>query len=122
MRQVADFVEEQRAAMRQLEASGLAGVRAGERALLVAEQLRLEQRLGNRRAVDGDERAVGAVAERVQRAREELLAGAALPEQQHRRVRRRRAVQRRDDLRQLGSSPMMRRRAAPRGQLLAATG
>ena len=35
-------------------------VRAGEGAALVAEQLRLEQVLGNRRAVDRDERAVGA--------------------------------------------------------------
>ena len=43
--------------------SNLPGLRcdgAGERALLVAEQLGLEQRFGNRGAVDGDERAVGA--------------------------------------------------------------
>ena len=43
-RQLADLVEEQRAAMRQLEPAGLARRRAGERALLVAEQLGLEQR------------------------------------------------------------------------------
>ena len=55
-RQVADLVEEQRAAMRQLELARLARDRAGERALLVAEELGLEQRLGNRGAVDGDER------------------------------------------------------------------
>ena len=43
-RQLADLVEEQRAAVRQLEASRLARGRAGEGALLVAEQLALEQR------------------------------------------------------------------------------
>ncbi len=53
-------------------------LRAGERALLVAEELGLEQRLGNRGAVDGDERPVGAVARGMQRAREQFLAGAAL--------------------------------------------
>ena len=51
-RHVADFVEEQRALVGQLEASGLAIVRAGERALLVAEDFRFEQRVGQRGAVD----------------------------------------------------------------------
>ena len=51
-RQVADLVEEQRAAVGQLEAPGLAVVRAGEGALLVAEDFRFEQRVGQRRAVD----------------------------------------------------------------------
>ena len=51
-RHVADFVEEQRAAVGQLEAAGLAIVRAGERALFVAEDFRLEQAVGQRRAVD----------------------------------------------------------------------
>ena len=40
---VADLVEEQRAALGQLEAALLARLGAGERALLVAEQLRLDQ-------------------------------------------------------------------------------
>ena len=69
---------------------GLRGDGAGERALLVAEQLALEQRRGNRGAVDGDERPVAARAQRVERAREQLLAGAALAAQQHRGVGRRR--------------------------------
>ena len=73
---------------------GLRCGRAGERALLVAEQLGLEQVLRDRRAVDRDKRAVGARTERVERAREQLLAGAALAFEQHRRVGRRRAVQR----------------------------
>src|SRR4029079_19337842 len=94
-RQIANFIEEQRAAMRELEAARLAGVRAGERAFLVSEELGFEQRLWNRRAVDRDERPVRAPAERVQRARDQFLACAALAEQQHRRVGRGRAVDRR---------------------------
>ena len=47
-RQLADLVEEQRAAVGHLEAAGLLLGRAGERALLVAEQLALDQRLGER--------------------------------------------------------------------------
>ena len=93
-RQVADLVEKQRAAVRQLELAGLARHRAGEGALLVAEELGLEQVVGNRRAVDRHERAVGPRAQRVQRPREQLLARAALPFEQHRRIRARRALQR----------------------------
>src|SRR5437899_13108375 len=80
--------------MRELELARLALRRAGERAFLVAEELRFEQRLGNRSAVDRDKRSIGARAQRVQRAREELLPGAALALEQNRRVGRRRAVQR----------------------------
>ena len=54
---LADFVEEQRAAVGQLQLAGLVAVGAGEAALDVAEQLRLEQRLGEAGAVDRDERA-----------------------------------------------------------------
>ena len=61
-------------------------LRAGERAALVAEQLGLEQVLGNRRAVDRHERPVGAGAGVVQRPRAQLLAGAALAFEQHRGV------------------------------------
>src|SRR6266498_3505770 len=77
-REVADFIEKQSASVRELELSGLSRRCAGERALLVAEQLGFEQGLGDRRAVDRDKRTVRARAERVQRAREQLLAGAAL--------------------------------------------
>ena len=55
-RHVADLVEEQRAALRGLEQAAAVGDRAGERALLVAEQLGLEQALGDRAAVDRHER------------------------------------------------------------------
>ena len=84
---------------------GLVGVRAGERALDVAEQLGLEQRLGDRAAVDGDERLVGARRQVVQRARDQLLAGAALAGDEHR------GLGRRDPAHQL-EHPLHRRRLA----------
>jgi hypothetical protein len=46
--QIADLVEKQGAAMRELELPELAPGGAGERALLVSEELGLEQVLGNR--------------------------------------------------------------------------
>ena len=52
----------------------------------MAEQLALEQRLRDRRAVDGDEGLAAARRLRVDRARQHLLAGAALARQQHRRL------------------------------------
>ena len=64
---VADLVEEDRAAVGRLEHAAPLGHRAGERAALVAEQLALDQLLGNRRAVDLDERAVPPAAARVDR-------------------------------------------------------
>ncbi len=57
---------------------------AGERAFLVAEQLRLEQRLGERRARHGDEGRGLARALGMDGAREQFLAGAALAEDQDR--------------------------------------
>ena len=54
-RQLADLVEEQRAALGLLEAPRLAAVGAGEGPLLVAEELVLDQRLRDRGAVQGDE-------------------------------------------------------------------
>src|SRR6185437_13494750 len=50
-RQIADLVEKQRPAMRELELSGLSLGGARERALFVSEELRFEQRFGNRRAI-----------------------------------------------------------------------
>ena len=50
-----DLVEEQRALVRLLEASLARADGAGERAAHVAEELRFEQRLGNRAAVERDE-------------------------------------------------------------------
>ncbi len=84
-----DLVEEERAAVGFLEQALARADGAGERAARVAEQLALEQRLADRRAVDGHERARRALAVGVHRARDQLLAGAALARDQHGRVGRR---------------------------------
>jgi hypothetical protein len=79
-----DLVQEQRAAVGQLEASQLALEGAGERALLVAEQLGLDQRVGDGGRVHGHERLVASRALPVDGAGDQLLAGAALAGDQHR--------------------------------------
>src|SRR5262249_19561460 len=53
---------------------------------LVAEQLALDQRLRDRRAVDRDEGLVAAIRELVDRSRDELLSGAALAVDEYGRV------------------------------------
>ena len=83
-RDVAHFVEEQRTAMRTLDLALCGLDRAGEGALLVAEQLAFEQVLGDRRAIYRDERPVGAVARLVQALGEQFLARPARAEQHHR--------------------------------------
>src|SRR4029077_14090185 len=82
-RQLADLVQEQRAALRGLHASLAVRDRAGERAALVAEQLGLDHAALERRAEHGDERRRAARAAGVEHAREQVLAGARLAEQQH---------------------------------------
>ena len=77
-RHLADFVEQQRAALGHLEESLLVHRRAGERAFLVAEQLRLDEVLRNRCAIDLDERTLRPLAVVVNRVRDQLLAGAVL--------------------------------------------
>ena len=76
---VADFVEEDRAAVRLLELADLFLGRAGERALLVAEELRLDQLLGDGRAVDLHEALAAAQAVAMDGARDELLADPLSP-------------------------------------------
>ena len=75
---VADFVEEDRAAVGLLELADLLLGGAGERAFLVTEQLRLDQLLRNRRAVHLHEALAAAQAVAVNRPRDQLLADAAL--------------------------------------------
>ena len=101
-RQVADLVEEQRAAVGQLEAAEPPRDRAGERALLVAEQLRLEHAGRERGAVHAHERPRLARAVDVDRARDHLLAGPGLAAQEHRRRRLRHLLDARQDLAQRG--------------------
>ncbi|MCY1444534.1 hypothetical protein D9M71_610120 [compost metagenome] len=92
-RHFANFIEEQGAAMGCFSQADLALVGAGERALLVAEQFTLEQRLGQAGAVDHHQRAVGPGAAHVHRAGEQFLAGTRLTLQQHRNLRWRRTLQ-----------------------------
>ena len=80
---LADLIEEQRARVGQLEEPGLVAIRSGERPLLVAEQLALQQRLGERRTVHGEERSVDAVTALVQRPGDQLLAGSRFADDQH---------------------------------------
>src|SRR6266545_348840 len=72
------FVEEERAAVGELEVAGLVAVRAGEGAAHVAEQLALHQVARQRRAVHGDERRALLLPRLVERARHQLLPRAAL--------------------------------------------
>ena len=65
-------------ALRDLEVAGLFPVGAGERALLVTEQLGLDQRVRNRRAIDRDERLRASRAHLMERSRYEFLAGTGL--------------------------------------------
>src|SRR3989475_895322 len=78
LRHLDDLVEEQRAVVGFLEQAHLVGGGAGEGALRVAEQLRLDQVLGQRRAVDLDPRPFAPVAPLVQRVGDQLLARPAL--------------------------------------------
>src|SRR5690606_24943019 len=97
-RHVADLVEEQRAAVGLLEASATLLLRPGERAALVAEQLGLEEVPRDRRHVERDEWLGRAGTVPVQRARDELLAGAGFTGDQHGARGLREAADRPEDL------------------------
>ena len=73
---IADFIEEDGAAIGLLKAADAAFGRAGECAALVAEQFAFEQRFWNGGAVDGDEGRIGAVAVLEDGASDEFFAGA----------------------------------------------
>ena len=75
-RQVAHLVEEERAVLGCLEVADLVAVRARERTFLVAEEFALHQVLGNRAAVDRDERGVRPRGTVVDEARGHFLAAA----------------------------------------------
>ena len=85
-RHIADFVQEQRAAFGLLKATLSCGLRAGERAALVAEQFRFEQIFRDRRRVDRDERLAFAQTVFVQRARDQLFACAGFACDEHRHM------------------------------------
>src|SRR5207245_1774405 len=83
VRELADLIEEERAALRALDlaldATRGRRVRAGER----PEELALEERLGQRRAVERDEGVSGAGPVVMDDARELALPGARLAGQEH---------------------------------------
>ncbi len=66
--------------MRQIDLADFARSRSGERAALVPEQFVFDQPFRNRRAVQRDKRLLAPAGQMVNRAREELFAGAALTE------------------------------------------
>jgi hypothetical protein len=81
-RQLADLVDQQRAAVRGLEQPLLARGRAGVGALFAAEQFIFDQVLAEGAAVDDHERPVGSARVLVQVLGDALLARAALTGQQ----------------------------------------
>ena len=85
--QGADLVEEERAPLRELELTELALVGARERAPLVAEEVGLDEGLGDRGRVDGDEGPLAPRPLMVDGPRDELLASAALSGDQYGRRR-----------------------------------
>src|SRR2546422_4461749 len=85
-RQVADLVEEQRAAVRHLEQPGLGGMGVRKGAALVTEQLGLDEVLGECRAVHRDERGTATRAALVDRPCQEFLPGPRLADDQGARV------------------------------------
>ena len=91
-RQVGDFVQEQRAALGGLDQALLVGDRAGEAALLVAEQLAFHQLGGDGAAVHRHERPVAARAGVVNQVRDQFLAGAGLAIDMYRRLAARDAL------------------------------
>ena len=77
-RDVGDLVEEERAAVGELEAADAIGFGVGEGAADVSEELALEDAFGESAGVDGYERPVGARRRRVEPAGDDFLAGAVL--------------------------------------------
>jgi hypothetical protein len=84
-RELADLIEEQRAAVGLLEHAEAALRRAREGALLVAEQLAFDELGGDRAAVQRHEGAAAA-ALIVESARDQLLAGARFSDDEHRQA------------------------------------
>ena len=86
---VADLVEKQGAALRELEAADPRRQRAGEGTLFMAEQLALQQVGGNRAAIHGNERMPGPIRQFMDVPGRHFLAGARLAENEDVGVERR---------------------------------
>ena len=87
-RNVGDFIEEERAGIRELESSHAVSFCVCVSALHVAEKLAFENSLRQAAGVHGNERPAGARRKCMQRARDDVFAGAMLAHDQHVRVRR----------------------------------
>src|SRR5579872_6940204 len=74
---IADFVQEYRSGIGLLELAWLGSLRSRERTLLVAEQFAFHQVLGNRRAIDFDQRPVLAGRMEMDGARDQVFAHSA---------------------------------------------
>src|SRR5262249_5650106 len=83
-RELADFVEEEGAVVRELEPTGTRRDGAGERALHVTEELGLEESLWDGGTVDFHEGRGAPARQPMQHPADELLAGSRLPGHQHR--------------------------------------
>ena len=78
-RQEANLVEEKRPTVRELEQPRLGSLGIGERAALEAEQLSLEEPVGDRRAVDVHERAVRARPDSMEQSGDKAFARTGFP-------------------------------------------
>ena len=104
-RQLADLVEKERRAVRDLEAPGLARQGPGVGALLPPEQLALHQPGRQRGAVDLDHQLAPAGAEPVDGLGDELLAGAGLAAHEYRGIRGRHLLHQAQELPDGGALP-----------------
>jgi hypothetical protein len=95
--ELADLIKEERAALRPLEQSFFTSLRVGERAFFMPEQFALDQGGRNRRAIDRDERLIGARRTVMNSFGDEVLARAAFSEKQNRRSLARRDLAREPD-------------------------
>ena len=100
-RKFANLVQKQRALAGKLKFSCFSLSRAGKRATLVAEELALEQALGNARKVDRDHGKSGPLSPQVQRMRREVFSCTALPAQNDIAGRDRETLEKPDDLHHL---------------------
>ena len=85
---VADLVQKKRSSIGLLELPALHGGGPSERPLFVPEQLALDQRLGNRGAVDGDEGPLGPRAAQMHGSCNQFLTRPVLPSDEYPAVRR----------------------------------
>jgi hypothetical protein len=97
----ADLVEKYRPAIGQSQLAGIGGVGTGECTPFVAEQLALQQPIGDRGTIDADHRGTASRAQHMDRLGDPFLAGTGLSGDQN-------AGLRGGELRQIGPQPLHR--------------